>query len=162
MAGHEPLGASDPVRRRCHMTIDSQGAQPEPAASAGNPASFDLGTPSGAGPLAGVRVADFTWFGAGTLTGQWLGNLGAEVIHVESAGYRPDPVRQTGPYAGGIPGINRSIYYNSCNSNKLGIALNLNHPRGLEVARRLIRSSDVVVENHTPKAMRKWGLDYET
>ena len=38
------------------------------------------------GPLAGIKVADFTWFAAGPLAGQWLGNLGAEVIHVESAG----------------------------------------------------------------------------
>src|SRR5262245_38360892 len=94
--------------------------------------------PSGPGPLAGIKVADLTWFAAGPLAAQWLGNLGAEVIHVESAGQRLDPMRQSGPFAGGQFGINRSIYYSSLNTNKLGIALNLNHPRGQEVARRLI------------------------
>jgi benzylsuccinate CoA-transferase BbsF subunit len=127
-----------------------------------NPPSSAVGRPpSGAGPLAGIKVADFTWFAAGPLASQWLGNLGAEVIHVESAGQRLDPMRQSGPFAGGQFGINRSIYYSSLNANKLGIALNLNHPRGPEVARRLIAWADVLVENYTPRGMRKWGLDYE-
>jgi benzylsuccinate CoA-transferase BbsF subunit len=110
-------------------------------------------------PLEGVKVADFTVMAAGPLTAQWLGNLGATVVRVESA-YRVDPMRQVGPFAAGKPGINRSIYFNSLNCNKLGITLNLNHPRGIEVAKRLVGWADVVVENFTPRAMRKWGLDY--
>lgn len=112
------------------------------------------------GPLHGIKVVDFSWIAAGPLTAQWLANLGATVVRVESA-FRFDLLRMSGPFGGGRYGINRSIYFNSCNANKLGITLNLEKPQGRAVARRLIDWADVLVENFTPKAMRKWELDYE-
>jgi len=48
------------------------------------------------------------------------------------------------------------------NINKYGIALNMSHPKGPEIARRLVQWADVVAENFAPKAMAKWGLDYES
>ena len=55
-------------------------------------------------PLEGIKIADFTVMAAGPLAGQWLGNLGATVVRVESA-FRIDPMRQVGPFAGGKPGL---------------------------------------------------------
>ena len=58
----------------------------------------------------------------------WLAHHGAEVIRIESL-TRPDELRGIEPFKDGIPGINRSGCYANYNSNKYGIALNLNHPR---------------------------------
>jgi crotonobetainyl-CoA:carnitine CoA-transferase CaiB-like acyl-CoA transferase len=117
-----------------------------------------MGTP---GVLDGIKIADFSWIGAGPLTAMWLAQHGAVVVRLESA-TRPDGLRMAGPFKDGIPGINRSGFYASFNTNKLGITVNLNTERGKEVARRLICWADIVVENFTPKAMPAWGLDYES
>jgi crotonobetainyl-CoA:carnitine CoA-transferase CaiB-like acyl-CoA transferase len=112
-------------------------------------------------PLAGIKVADISWIAAGPLTAMWLANYGATVVRVESA-VRIDGMRSTPPMAEGKFGINRSGYWASCNSNKYGITLDMNLPRGKEVARRLAAWADVLVENFTPGAMKNWGLDYPT
>lgn len=111
------------------------------------------------GILSGVKVADFSWIGVGPITSQWLSWHGATTVRVESTS-RLDGVRFLHPFKDGISGPNRGAYYACFNVNKLGMTCNLNTERGREVARRLIEWSDVVVENFTPKAMRKWGLDY--
>lgn len=113
------------------------------------------------GVLDGIKVADFSWIGAGPLTAMWLAQHGATVVRLESA-TRPDGLRMGAPFKDGIPGINRSGFFASFNTNKLGITTNLNSEHGLEVARRLIHWADIVVENFTPKAMPGWGLDYES
>ena len=88
----------------------------------------------------------------------WLAHHGAEVIRIESL-TRPDELRGIEPFKDGIPGINRSGCYANYNSNKYGIALNLKHPKGVEVAKRIVAWADVAVENFTPGTMeRKWGL----
>lgn len=92
----------------------------------------------------------------------WLAHHGAEVIRIESL-TRPDELRGIEPFKDGIAGINRSGCYANYNSNKYGMALNLNHPRGVEVAKKIITWADVLVENFTPGTMaRKWGLGYES
>lgn len=58
------------------------------------------------------------------------------------------------------PGLNNSVAFANYNDGKLGITLNVNHPKGVELIKRLIEISDVVIESFTPRAMRKWGLDY--
>ena len=62
------------------------------------------------GPLEGLRVADFTWIGAGSYTTKILADFGAEVIKVESS-TRLDPLRNTAPFFEGKPGVNRSGYF---------------------------------------------------
>jgi crotonobetainyl-CoA:carnitine CoA-transferase CaiB-like acyl-CoA transferase len=112
--------------------------------------------------LKGLKVADFSWYIAGPSIPMWLAHHGAEVIRVESL-TRPDELRGIEPFKDGIAGINRSGCYANFNSNKYGMALNLNHPRGVEVARKIIAWADVLVENFTPGTMaRKWGLGYES
>src|SRR4030042_3976985 len=111
-------------------------------------------------PFEGVKVADFAWAAVGPFPCTYLAAYGATVVRVESA-KRPDPVRSSGPYKDGIPGVNRSGLNNQVQINKYGLSLDLNHSKGREVARRLIGWADVVAESFTPGVMAKWGLGYE-
>jgi benzylsuccinate CoA-transferase BbsF subunit len=110
--------------------------------------------------LSGVKVADFSWSIAGPLTIDYLANHGARVIHVESS-IKPDVLRTCEPFKDDIPGLNRSGYFATYNSNKYGISLNLRHPRSIEIAKRIVAWADIVAENFTPGVMARLGLDYE-
>ena len=110
-------------------------------------------------PLQGVRVADFTWVGAGPFGTKPLADHGADVIKIETS-LKPDILRLAPPFQKNQPGINRSGYFANRNTSKRSITLNLNTPQGIELAKRLISVSDVVVNNFTPGAMEKWGLSY--
>lgn len=116
-------------------------------------------------PLNGLRVADFSWFGAGPIGAQTLGTFGAEVVRVESE-TRVDSLRVVQPFALNADGsyktgYNVSGYFNNYNAAKLSIQLNLNLPRGQELAYRLIERSDVFISNFTPRVIEKWNLGYE-
>lgn len=111
-------------------------------------------------PLDGIRVADFSWFGAGPIAGKILAHFGAEVIRVESE-TRIDGLRVAQPVADGKEGYNSSGYYNNFNPGKLSMSLNLGNPMAREVALRLIAKCDVVMENYAPRVFEKWGLTYE-
>jgi crotonobetainyl-CoA:carnitine CoA-transferase CaiB-like acyl-CoA transferase len=111
-------------------------------------------------PLAGIRIADFTWVWAGPHCTLQLAHLGAEVIRVESS-TRPCVTRLLPPFADFKPGPNRSGYFNQYNQGKRSITLDLKRPDGLEVARRLCAASDVVVENFAAGVMNRMGLGYE-
>ena len=114
---------------------------------------------SSKGPLAGIRVADFTWIGAGSYTTKLLADFGADVIKVESSTHM-DTLRSTPPFKDGIKGIERSGYFADRNTSKRGMRLNLKHPQGLEIAKRLIACSDVVANNFRPGVMDRLGLGY--
>lgn len=111
-------------------------------------------------PLTGVKVLDFTWAFAGPLMCAYLADFGAEVIKVENR-KRPDILRLTVPYKDGIAGLDRSGSFLVANNSKRSITLNLNHPKGIEVVKKLVAWADVVAENFQPGTMAKWGLDYE-
>ena len=101
-------------------------------------------------PLAGLRVVEFTHMVMGPTCGMVLADLGAEVIKVEPVD--GDRTRHLlGAGAGFFPMFNR---------NKKSIALDLRSPEGLEVARKLAASADVVAQNFKPGVMGKYGLDY--
>jgi crotonobetainyl-CoA:carnitine CoA-transferase CaiB-like acyl-CoA transferase len=112
--------------------------------------------------LQGIRVLDFSWFGAAPLGTKILADHGAEVIRVESMA-RPDLLRLMGSshFRNYTPDINGSGFFNDFNSSKYGITLNLNHPEGVAIAKRLVALSDVVIDSFTRRAMRKWGLCYD-
>jgi benzylsuccinate CoA-transferase BbsF subunit len=112
--------------------------------------------------LRGIRVLDFSWFGAAPIGTKLLADHGAEVIRVESM-TRLDLLRVLGTshFRNYTPDVNGSGFFNDFNSSKYGITLNLNHPKGVEIARRLVARSDVVIDSFTRKAMRKWGLYYD-
>ncbi|MEE9199390.1 MAG: CoA transferase [Dehalococcoidia bacterium] len=109
----------------------------------------------------GVKVADFTWVGVGPITTKNLADHGATVVHIESH-TRPDLLRQAPPFKDGVPGVDRSAFMADFNSSKYGVSLDLNTPKGIEIARRFVLWADVVAESFSPKAMKKWGLDYES
>lgn len=117
-------------------------------------------------PLEGLRVADFSWFGAGPIAGQTLAAFGAEVIRVESEA-RIDGLRIFHPFAMNKDGTFKSGYnvsgfFNNFNAGKLSLQLNLNTDKGRELGYRLIERSDFFLSNFTPRVIEKWGLDYET
>lgn len=110
--------------------------------------------------LQGIKIADFTWVAAGPLTTIYLAQCGATVVKVESA-TRVDGQRTFPPNKDGIAGMNRSLEFSLDNAGKYGMTINLNHPKGLDVAKRLIVWADVVAENYRPGTMERWGLGYE-
>ena len=110
-------------------------------------------------PLAGIRVADFSWFGAGPIPAQLLAHYGAEVIRIESEAHM-DGLRVGMPVPPGKEGPNVSGYYNNFNASKLSFTLNMGNPKARDVALELLATCDVLVENYTPRVLEKWGLTY--
>ena len=108
----------------------------------------------------GIRVADFAWVGVGPLVSKYLADHGAEVIRIESS-VRPEPLRRAPPFANDEPGLDNSGYYADFNSSKQCVSLNLQHPDGVAIAKRIVEHCDIVTESFTPKAMRAWGMTYE-
>lgn len=115
---------------------------------------------SSVGPLQGVRILDLSWSVVGPLAGKLLGEYGAEVIKVESAS-RVDPMRPYSPYKDGIRGLNRSGAFAGLNSGKRSLTLNLKDPGAIEIALRLVKLCDVVLENFTPKVKQELGLSFD-
>ena len=111
-------------------------------------------------PLEGVRVADFTWVWAGPFCTLQLAHLGAEVIRIESES-RMCITRRIPPGADGEAGPNRCGYFNQYNQGKNSICLNLKKSEGLEIAKKLVATSDIVSENFAAGVMDKMGLGYE-
>jgi len=111
-------------------------------------------------PLEGIKVADFSWVFTGPKTIKPLSDYGAEVIKVESR-TKPDVIRTLGPCSDGVVGLDLSGQWAIDNTGKLSIALNLGHPKGVEVAKRLVAWADIVVENFAGGVMAKLGLGYE-
>jgi formyl-CoA transferase len=106
-------------------------------------------------PLEGVRVLDFSRVLAGPYCTMMLGDLGADVIKVESP--EGDDTRRWGPpYQG-----SESAYYLCCNRNKRSIVLDLSTYQGRDIARKLALKSQVIVENFKIGVMENWGLGYE-
>lgn len=113
------------------------------------------------GPLSGLRVADFSWVGAGPRATKDLADYGATVIKVESA-KRLDLGRLSPPFKDGRRHPDASAFFAVTNTGKQGVTINLNDPRGVEVARKLVAWADVVVENFGKGYMDRIGLSFDT
>ncbi|MDY6835030.1 MAG: CoA transferase [Chloroflexota bacterium] len=111
-------------------------------------------------PFDNLRVLDFGWVWAGAVVGQILGDMGAEVIKVESR-RRLDPARQGRPIVGDVPDPEQNPLFHNVNRGKLSTTLDLTHPRSRPLVKRLIEISDILVENMTPEGIEKLSLDYE-
>jgi benzylsuccinate CoA-transferase BbsF subunit len=96
-----------------------------------------------------IRVLDLTRIVAGPYTTRILADFGAEVIKI-----------QTSRLAKGIES-NTTPYFCAWNRNKKSISLNLDHPEARELFLKLVKISDIVVENFTPRVMANWELNYE-
>ena len=112
-------------------------------------------------PLSGIRVCDFTWVWAGPYCTLQLAHLGAEVIRIETT-TRPCVTRMLPPWPGGVfDSINKSGYFNQYNQGKKSLSLNFKHPEAREAAWRLIKNSDVVINNFAAGVIEKMGFGYE-
>jgi crotonobetainyl-CoA:carnitine CoA-transferase CaiB-like acyl-CoA transferase len=113
-------------------------------------------------PLAGLRIVDLTAWWAGPAATQLLASLGAEVVHVESV-RRPDGLRMVGGMmrAHYAQWWDASAHFLHANSNKLGVTLDLSHPKGLALLEQLVGQSDALVENFTPRVLDNFGLSWE-
>lgn len=109
--------------------------------------------------LEGVRVVDLCWVLAGPIGTRILANFGAEVIRIESS-RRPDGVRSH-PGPDGQPGQDLAGLFNTANTGKLSVALDLGAEPGRQVLRRLIARADVVTSNFRPGALERMGLGYD-
>ncbi|MGO4424629.1 CaiB/BaiF CoA transferase family protein, partial [Streptomyces sp. MCAF7] len=108
------------------------------------------------GALDGLLIADFSRILAGPYATMLLGDMGAEVIKVESpAG---DDTRTW------VPPVRDEVstYYLGINRNKRSIALDLKNPGDLRLARELVSRADVMIENFKPGGLARFGLDYDT
>lgn len=110
-------------------------------------------------PLAGITVLDLTNVLAGPFACHQLAHLGADVIKVEAVG-RGDLARNLGADPE-LSARGMGISFLAQNAGKRSITLNLKHPRGKEVLRKLVHSADVLVENFRPGVMDRLGLGYE-
>jgi crotonobetainyl-CoA:carnitine CoA-transferase CaiB-like acyl-CoA transferase len=129
---------------------------PQPAAGVESPALSDER------PLARLKVLDFTAFWSGPYATAWLVAMGAEVIKVESI-QRPDGIRFSAAVrpAQDERYFEMSGLFHAANLGKKGITLDLGHPDGAALARRLVERCDVVVENFTPRVMDAFGFSYD-
>jgi crotonobetainyl-CoA:carnitine CoA-transferase CaiB-like acyl-CoA transferase len=130
--------------------------------------------------LEGVRIIDLTWLQVGPQATRILASFGAQVIRIE---WRKrgaiDFLRYFQPFApnhatsdgGRVQGAapshgvrgnyDRGAYFNNTNPGKYGVTLNLNHPKGRDLLKRMVRDANALCENFSPGQMDKWGLGYE-
>lgn len=121
-----------------------QAADPARAAEAGS------GEPTGSSkPLDGIRVLDLSHVLAGPMATRVLGDLGADVVKV-----------QTAERATSVSDPNHPFFY-VWNRSRRGVSLNMRHPRAVQIVRGLVEKSDVLIENFSAGVLDRWGLSYE-
>ena len=118
-------------------------------------------------PLKGLRVIDLSRVFAMPYAAAFMADLGAEVIKVEGCAFLDADTRLGGPFGGpwadDVPGElhwERNGVFHVLNRGKRSVTLDLNQPAGLEALKKLIATADILIENFTPRVMRKFGLDY--
>jgi formyl-CoA transferase len=109
--------------------------------------------PANTGPLSDLRVVEMGQLIAGPFCGQLLGDMGAEVVKLEAPGVG-DPMRDWGQEA--------PVWWEVIARNKKSAAVDLRRPEGQDLARRLIATADVLVENFRPGTLEKWNLSPES
>src|SRR5205807_8975204 len=117
--------------------------------------------PGSGGAWAGTRILEFGSGAAGPIATRFFAEHGAAVLRVESRS-RPDFLRTYALSPDNPHGLEGSDMFDALNAGKLGITLNLKHPRGIELVKRLaVEWADAVSENFAPRAMRGFGLHYD-
>ncbi len=129
-----------PVTVAVDGALAAWGERPAPPPAAANPAK----------PLEGVRVVDFTWVLAGPFCNRMLGDLGADIIKLQTAG------RATLVNSPDFP------YFPCWNRSKRSLAIDMKASGALDAVRKLVEQADVLVENYSAGVLDRWGLDYET
>ena len=124
-------------------------------------------------PLHGIRILDFTWFLASAGGTRFMSAFGAESIKVELKSHPDTRLAALAPVGGreardkatsplpGVTDLNMGGQFNNKNPGKRGISLNVRHPKGLAIAKRLVALSDIVAEGFSPGVLDNWGLGYD-
>jgi crotonobetainyl-CoA:carnitine CoA-transferase CaiB-like acyl-CoA transferase len=151
-------------------SIKGVGRAPRKASAAMEPRLSFHGRPFA---LQNIRIFDFSWFLATAGGTRFLAALGAEVIKVEWKDNPDTRMAAMAPVGGraareaataplpGVNDMNMGGQFNNKNPGKLGLSLNIRHPKGLEIAKRLVRISDIVAEGFSPGVLDRLGLGYE-
>jgi crotonobetainyl-CoA:carnitine CoA-transferase CaiB-like acyl-CoA transferase len=108
-----------------------------------------------------IRVLDLAMGWAGPLLGEMLAEMGAEIIKIEDTKFFDWWRGSLSVAAPEMQPIERSSPFNTVNRGKLGVTLDLNHPRGVDLVKRLVAKADVVIENYSPGVMKNFGLDWD-
>lgn len=106
-------------------------------------------------PLSGIKVLDLSRVLAGPFAGRMLSDLGADVVKLEPP--EGDVTRHWGVKRSDISG-----YFHQQNAGKRNIAVDLRHPKGVLIAKSLVKQADVLIENFRPDVMQRLGIDYDT
>jgi crotonobetainyl-CoA:carnitine CoA-transferase CaiB-like acyl-CoA transferase len=106
-------------------------------------------------PLKGVRVLDIASFLAAPIGAMFLADFGADVIKVE----RPDGGDQSRYWGNNKNGV--GLYYKVLNRNKKSITADLRTPQGAEIVKRLVKDTDILVENFRTGTLERWGLGWD-
>ncbi len=146
---------------------------PAISASASAPVGETLSPRGKPFPLHNIRILDFTWFLASAGGTRFLAAFGAESIKVELKSHPDTRMAAMAPVGGraardaatgplrGVTDPDMGGQFNNKNPGKRGISLNVRHPKGLQIARRLVAMSDVVAEGFSPGVLDNWGLGYD-
>lgn len=123
--------------------------------------------------LDGIRILDFTWFLASAGGTRFMSAFGAESLKVELKSHPDTRMASMAPVGGrevrekataplkGVTDPDMGGQFNNKNPGKRGISLNVRHPKGLEIARKLVSMSDIVAEGFSPGVLDSWGLGYD-
>jgi len=110
--------------------------------------------------LEGYKVLDLSWHISGPYCTKMLAQLGAEVIKIEKPD--GDPARNMPPFFEDDPHPEKSLLFLYLNTGKKSVTLNLKTEKGREILKKLVRESDILVENFSPRVMPGLGLGFET
>ena len=115
------------------------------------------------GALSHIRVLDLSRVLAGPWASQTLADMGAEVIKIERPGSGDDTRGWGPPYLKDQDGndTKEAAYYLAANRGKQSVTVNISKPEGQEVIRRLVKESDVFIENYKVGDMARYGLSYD-
>lgn len=111
------------------------------------------------GALSDLKVLDLGDYVSAPWCARVFANLGAEVIKIEPP--VGDRSRSAGPFPKDIPNPEQSGLYLYINAGKLGVSLDYTTPSGRKVLLEMVENADIVIDNHRPDELRKWGLDYD-
>ena len=150
------LGPAPTLGQHSDEVLAERAARPDIGATDAA-AGYGLG---GELPLSGLRVLDFTWSIAGPHSIRLLADFGATIVKVESAS-KQDAARGYRPVHNNEAGLENSALFDTMGAGKNSLALDMSKPGAIEVVHDLVRWCDVVAESYSPKAMAKWGLDYD-
>ena len=147
------LGSSDPAAAAARPA--TMGRKPAPETTFATQRG-------GAGAWAGTTILEFGSGAAGPIATRYFVEHGATVLRVESRS-RPDFLRVYALGPDNPHGLEGAPMFDGLNVSKRSVTLNLKHPEGVAIAKRLVAEwADAVIENFAPRAMRGFGLDYET